>query len=188
MNTRPIIVPLVIAAICATAHAQNRQPKPPATTSQRTMIFSPMAAAEITPAPGEAPSTAAQPSSPGQLAAVFFTLLQKNEVDLAYAGLTKGSKIAEKPEELRQLKAKTIEAIEVFGAITGYDLAESKAVGNRLLRATYVSHGKTFPLRWRFYFYKPEETWRLIDLRVDDKLTGIFDEPDDRRDAADAKP
>jgi len=103
------------------------------------------------------------------------------EVDQAYAVLTKGSKIAEKPEELRQLKAKTTEAIEVFGAILGYDLVDAKSVGNRLVRATYASHGKIYPLRWRFYFYKPEDTWRLIDMRVDDKLSGMFDEPEDAK-------
>ena len=106
--------------------------------------------------------------------ATFFVSLQKREVDAAYALLTKGSMIAEKPEELKQLKAKTQEAIEVFGAIEGYDLVEAKSVGNRLVRSTFASHGKVFPLRWRFYFYKPEDVWRLIDMRVDDKLSGMF--------------
>ena len=69
------------------------------------------------------------------MAAAFFALLQKGSVDAAYASLTRGSKIAEKPEELRQLKAKTSEAIEVFGSVTGYDLVETKSVGARLLRA-----------------------------------------------------
>ena len=63
-----------------------------------------------------------------------------------------------------------------FGLIVGFDFVESRAIGQRLVRATYVSQGLVFPLRWRFYFYKPENSWRLIDLRVDDKLTGIFDE------------
>jgi hypothetical protein len=47
------------------------------------------------------------------------------------------------------------------------------------VRATFVSQGKVFPLRWRFYFYKPENAWRLIDMRVDDKLTGLFDEAEE---------
>ncbi len=140
-----------------------------------------------TPPASEPVSTAGPITSPGQIAAAFFALLQKGSVDAAYSSLTRGSKIAEKPEELRLLKTKTNEAIEVFGAVSGYDLVESKNVGARLLRATYVSHGKTFPLRWRFYFYNPDGIWRLIDLRVDDKLTGIFDEPEERKDP-DAKP
>jgi hypothetical protein len=128
---------------------------------------------------------------PSQMVANFFGSLQSGKIDDGYATLTKDSKIAEKPEELKQLKAKTREAIEVFGAIAGYDLVESKAIGTRLVRATYISQGKVFPLRWRFYFYKPENAWRLIDMRVDDKLTGIFDEaeegkPDDLKAAGGA--
>ena len=138
-------------------------------------------------APEPAPSTAGPITDPAQMAAAFFALLQKGSVDAAYASLTRGSRIAEKPEELKQLKAKTNEAIEFFGAIGGFDLVESKTVGARLLRTTYVSHGRTFPLRWRFYFYNPDGTWRLIDLRVDDKLTGIFDEPEERKES-DARP
>ncbi len=80
---------------------------------------------------------------------------------------------------MQQLKAKTREAIEVFGSIVGCDFVESHSVGTRLVRATYISQGTVFPLRWRFYFYKPMDVWRLIDMRVDDKLTGLFDEPEE---------
>jgi hypothetical protein len=116
---------------------------------------------------------------PAQMVADFFAAMQGGKIDEGYGMLTRDSKIAEKPEELKQLKAKTREAVEVFGAISGFDLVESRAVGQRLVRATYISQGKVFPLRWRFYFYKPEGSWRLIDMRVDDKLTGIFDEAEE---------
>ena len=106
---------------------------------------------------------------PTQIVATFFAALHEGKIDEGYATLTKDSKIAEKPEELKTLKAKTREAIEVFGNISGHDYVESRSVGQRLVRATYISQGKVFPLRWRFYFYKPENSWRLIDMRVDDK-------------------
>ena len=32
------------------------------------------------------------------------------------------------------------------------------------------------PLRWRFYFYKAQGTWKLVDLRVDDGLVELFEE------------
>ena len=80
------------------------------------------------------------------------------------------------PDEVKTLKAKTKEAIDLFGTIHGYDLVDTKPIGERLMRATYLSLGHELPLRWRFYFYKAETTWKLIDIRVDDKLTGIFDE------------
>jgi hypothetical protein len=63
----------------------------------------------------------------------------------------------------------------------GYDTVVKKNVGTRLVSYTLLSLGKEFPLRWRFYFYKPQDTWRLIDLRVDDRLAAMFDETEEGR-------
>jgi hypothetical protein len=121
--------------------------------------------------------TSAPEDAPGRMVTDFFNLIAQGKLDEAYVNLTRGSKTMEKPEDARVLKQKTKEAIEVFGAFTGHELVESKAIGTRLLRRTYLSLGAEFPLRWRFYFYKANERWRLIDLRVDDRLAGMFDEP-----------
>lgn len=120
--------------------------------------------------------TSTVPPEPAQIARAFFALLGKADIDGAYASLMKGSRIGDRPEEVKTLKSKTKEAIDLFGVIHGYDLVEIKNVGERLMRATYLSLGHELPLRWRFYFYKAEADWKLIDIRVDDKLTGIFDE------------
>lgn len=134
-----------------------------------------LAATPVESAPKPAVSAAAD-NAPGLLAAQFFASLREGEIEQAYSTLTRGSKIGDRPEELRLLKQKTKEAIEVFGVISGHELVENKSVGTRLMRTTYISLGKEFPLRWRFYFYKADSVWRLVDLRVDDKLTGIFEE------------
>jgi hypothetical protein len=186
MNRRtPVAFLLAIAAAALAAQAQAQPAATPAKTKPddkpKVLTFQPDAATPA--APGIAPN-GKNPllDGPAQIVDAFFATLREGQIDEGYATLTKGSKIAEKPAELAQLKAKTKEAIEVFGKIVGYDFVESHAVGTRLVRATYISQGTVFPLRWRFYFYKPSDTWRLIDMRVDDKLTGLFDEP------ADAKP
>ena len=130
--------------------------------------------AVVTPAETEA-------DGPDKIIARFFSYLQRKEVDQAYDQLTRGTKIAERAEDVKTLKAKTREAIEVFGPILGYDFVAKKGVGARLVSYTIVSLGKEFPLRWRFYFYKSQETWKLIDLRVDDRLATMFDEPEEGR-------
>jgi hypothetical protein len=136
---------------------------------------------------GEAPAvqaeapTEADADGPEKIIARFFSYLQRKEVDQAYDQLTRGTKIAERAEDVKTLKAKTKEAINVFGPILGYDSVVKKTVGTRLVSYTGLSLGKEFPLRWRFYFYKPQDTWRLIDLRVDDRLAAMFDEPDEGR-------
>lgn len=135
---------------------------------------------DVTPAQ---PPVAPEPEieSPEKIIARFFSYLQRKEVDQAYDQLTRGTKIAERAEDVKTLKAKTKEAINVFGPILGYDSVVKKSVGTRLVSYTGLSLGKEFPLRWRFYFYKPQDAWKLIDLRVDDRLAAMFDEPEEGR-------
>jgi hypothetical protein len=202
MNRRTILAFLLVGT-AAVLHAQDKAATPkrdktadktaekPAekpAEAPKVLVFQPNAKLpSSTPEAGTTTGVVVQRSAnanpmidgPAQIVATFFGSLREGKIDEGYATLTKDSKIAEKPEELRQLKAKTREAIEVFGAISGFDFVESRAIGQRLVRATYISQGKVFPLRWRFYFYKPQNAWRLIDMRVDDKLTGLFDEPEE---------
>ena len=128
------------------------------------------------------PARASATDPPAQLVEEFFRLLARGDLDLAYGALTKGSKVMGKAEDVRVLKQKTKEAIELFGTITGHELVETKPVGASLMRRTYLSLGSEFPLRWRFYFYNANGTWRLIDMRVDDQLVGLFDEAAEPRD------
>lgn len=132
------------------------------------------------------PPSAGEPDPgdvPAQMASGFFALLQKNEVDEAYTNLLRNSKIAERPDEVRGLKDKSREAIELFGPVQGFEVTESKKVGTRMLRRTYISLNRDFPLRWRFYFYLSDRVWRIIDLRVDDRVSGMFEELAEARSA-----
>jgi hypothetical protein len=155
--------------------------KPASPTPAASPSASPAASPKGAQPAAPAVVTSTVPPEPAQIVKTFFGLIQEGDIDAAYWGLTKGSKIAERPEELRALKTKTKEAVEVFGVVHGYDLVDSKPVGERLVRATYLSLGHEYPLRWRFYFYRSETVWKLIDLRVDDRLAGIFDEPEEAK-------
>jgi hypothetical protein len=184
MNLSQFFFLSVVVAVGATGFAQEK--------GRKTVTFQPGAPLPAPAAPTAAAAAVggidlASPEAPAQIAGGFFGLLQRGEVEKAYEELTRGSKIADRPEDLKTLKAKTREAIDVFGAIFGYEVVESKNVGTRLLRRTYVSLGKDFPLRWRFYFYKSDNAWRLIDLRVDDRLAGMFDEPEEPRGTIESK-
>lgn len=162
---KPIQALLISSLLCTTAIAQPAVPA---------VVAKPSGAAEVEPAPTDA-------DSPEKIIARFFSYLQRKEVDQAYDQLTRGTKIAERAEDVRTLKTKTKEAITVFGPILGFDSVVKKNVGSRLVSYTMLSLGKEFPLRWRFYFYKPVDNWKLIDLRVDDRLAAMFDETEDGR-------
>jgi hypothetical protein len=170
-----LILTAAVLALGNFAHAQN-----PAKPAPR------VSKPGLAPEPGATPAekNAIDPTeadAPEKTIARFFGHLQRKDVETAYEQLTKNTKIAERPDDVRMLKSKTTDAIKVFGMMSGYDQISKKAVGERLLCYTYLSLGKEFPLRWRFYFYKPQDSWKLIDLRVDDRLASIFDEPEDPR-------
>jgi hypothetical protein len=186
-----------IVAISGAAPFLVAQEKPARTDRGKIPVASPVAAPavrlsdtspKVTPVPAPVSAPAMGEDVPTRMVAQFFAQIAKGQIDEAYASLSKGSKTIEKPEDLRVLKQKTREAIEVFGAITGHELVESKPIGTRLIRRTYVSLGAEFPLRWRFYFYNANDRWRLIDLRVDDRLPGMFDEPKEQADEKSDRP
>jgi len=152
----------------------------PATSSKpNDPVVETQPAAEATPALSATPSevSRSEPRAVAEAVQNFFTQLQAGQVDTAYDQLLKGTKIADSPSDVTMLKNKTREAIKAFGAIGGYDFVKVERVGRHLQCATCLSLGKDFPLRWRFYFYEAGEIWRLIDIRISDRLVDMFDEP-----------
>lgn len=113
---------------------------------------------------------------PGEAMDMFFLALKANQVSAAYDALVKGSVIAQRDQDVIALKDKTKQALESFGPISGYEVVDEKFVGSSLLRRTCISLNTDLPLRWRFYFYKSEGAWRLVDIRIDDGLVELFED------------
>ncbi len=106
----------------------------------------------------------------------FFAAIENHQIDAAYDQLTKDTKIGERSDDITTLKSKTQQAIQLFGDLQGHEIVDVKNVGAHLLRVTFLSLGKDFPLRWRFYYYRSGDAWKLIDIRVDDRLADLFGE------------
>lgn len=107
---------------------------------------------------------------------VFFGLLGKQTVEGAYAALVKGSVIEQEPTDVTTLREKTEQALRLFGEIRGYEIVDVQRVGGHLMAVTSISLGEYYPLRWKFYYYLSGENWGLIDIRVDDRLSDMFQE------------
>jgi len=114
--------------------------------------------------------------SPSEAMEMFFLALKAGQINAAYDALVKGSIIAERREDISGLKERTRQALDNYGPVSGYEVVDEKAVGTSLLRRTCISLNADLPLRWRFYFYKSEGSWKLVDLRVDDGLVELFEE------------
>jgi len=117
-------------------------------------------------------------NAPAKQVDQFFRVLTEGRVDAAYDELLKGTSIAQMSKDVAsELKAKTRGAIRAYGDISGYDLVDMKEVGSHLTRVTCLALAKQIPIRWRFYFYKTSDTWKLVDIGINDRLVDLFEEP-----------
>lgn len=139
------------------------------------LIFQP-GSKEPATAPAPASPTPRKLDAPGEKMDLFYLALKAGQVDAAYDALVKDTIIAERKEDVTGLKERTKQAIDSYGPIAGYEVVDEKVVGSMLLRRTCISLNADLPLRWRFYFYRSEGAWRLVDMRVDDALVELFEE------------
>ncbi len=61
-----------------------------------------------------------------------------------------------------------------FGNTIGVEFVKEEEVGNSLLRIIYIQKFEKHIMRWRFYFYKPRNSWVLNTFFTDDKLQLMF--------------
>jgi hypothetical protein len=93
----------------------------------------------------------------------------------AYEALTKGSKSI---NDIKPLVTQTEAVIAGNGQIIDAELLRSTRVGNRLVRISYLTHGKVYPMQWNFYCYRSSGGWQVLDITVNNDLYAIFDEED----------
>jgi hypothetical protein len=127
--------------------------------------------------PAAKPTPTPLPSlDPNGVLRLFFDDLEADKLDAAYQGLVKNTILSERTGTVDQLKEKTREALDRFGPLKGYEIVETLQIGENLQRFTCVSLNQDLPMRWRFYFYRSETQWKVIDLRVDDGIADLFEE------------
>ncbi len=156
------------ALLCATTllPAQDADPR-------KRMVF-PTSSAEAQPT--SEPVSRNRPEDPGAVIGAFFLGLKAGQVDAAYDALIRNTIIAERKENVSQLKESTNKALDSYGPVSGYEVIDSLQVGACLVRQTCISLNQDLPLRWRFYFYRSGGVWKLVDMRVDDGLVELFEE------------
>lgn len=106
----------------------------------------------------------------------FLKKLQGGQVKEAYVQLLTGSRIAQQPDKVELLIAKTNQAFGVYGKMIRYEAFDSYEVGSSIVVSTYLTNLPVQPLRWRFVYYKPANEWTIIDVRVDDVLNDLLNE------------
>ncbi|MGC3988830.1 MAG: hypothetical protein QM796_03925 [Chthoniobacteraceae bacterium] len=178
-----LLVVAILAALATAWPAFGQEPLPAAPSVTPAAAATPVEAASaasaagaVTPEPVDKKADKVVPDEVTDAINTFFQTIGHGEVDRAYDVLTKNSKIGENVADVTLLKDKSREAIKLYGAVRGNEVTEVKVVGKHLARITTISLGADMPLRWRFYYYDSAAGWKLIDLRVDDRLVDLFGE------------
>ena len=194
MITRKLtLTTFFLAAAMGMLPANGEPPAAKATPKAKPAVVAPAGGTSLpigpdaTGSPGTRVAPIETEADTDKIIARFFSYLQRKEVDQAFDQLTRGTRLAEMAEKVKTMKSMTKDAIEVLGPIVGYEFVSKKSVGTRLMRYTVISLGKRLPLRWHFYFYKPEDTWKLIEILPENMLVPIFGEAEPSR-AGDAQP
>lgn len=130
-----------------------------------------------TPSPALSPRGSKENSlSPPEIVSSFFDVLASGQISQAYRFLLRGSILSDRRDEIEAIQSRTKDAIDQYGPFSTFEILDQQPVGNSLLRLTCLSLNSDLPLRWRFYFYKPKDSWMLVDLRIDDGIVEIFEE------------
>jgi len=61
-----------------------------------------------------------------------------------------------------------------FGKTVGVELVGIEEIGNSLLKVLYIQKFEKHLMRWKFYFYKPNDGWVLNTFNTDDKIQYMF--------------
>ncbi len=110
------------------------------------------------------------PSEVAQMCVQFFDQLKAGQVKTAYQHLLKGSKIADQLEDVAKLQQRAEELIQGYGPVLGYEMVKAQAVGKHLCSLTYLTRSERGPVFWQITFYRPADTWRVFNLRMDDRV------------------
>lgn len=73
-----------------------------------------------------------------------------------------------------QAKSQRSQYEQRLGRPTGFSFADSKKVGDSLLRIRYIEQTQRHALPWIFYFYKSKEGWTLNAFNWSDDYRTLF--------------
>ena len=93
----------------------------------------------------------------------------------AYDTFLNGTMLGTQKEKISYFISKTQEAFGIYGPLKDAEIFDNYSVGSNVLVLTYLSRQTVQPLIWRFIYYRPDKTWKLINLGFGDNLYDLLD-------------
>jgi len=105
----------------------------------------------------------------------FFKGLKAGDYPNAYETFLAGTRLGEQKEKMSAMISKTEDVFGIFGKLNDYEIFDNYSIGSNVLVLTYLSRHDIQPLRWRFIYYRPDKTWGVINMGLDDALLDLLD-------------
>jgi hypothetical protein len=105
----------------------------------------------------------------------FFKTLKTGDYPTAYETFLTGSRLGEQKQKMSTMISHTEEAFGIYGKMNDYEIYDNYSVGSNVLVLTYLTRHDIQPLRWRFIYYRPDKTWQLNNMGLDDFLLDMLD-------------
>jgi hypothetical protein len=93
----------------------------------------------------------------------------------AYDTFLNSTMLGSQKEKVSYFVSKTQEAFGIYGPLKDAEVFDNYSVGSNVLVLTYLSRQTVQPLIWRFIYYRPDKTWKLINLGFGDNLYDLLD-------------
>jgi len=130
------------------------------------------------------PNPSEPPAEIAQAINSFFKTLQgdpsappnaQDFYEKAYDTFLSGTMLGEQKEKTSYFVSKTQEAFGIYGPLKDAEIFDNYSVGSNVLVLTYLSRHPLQPLLWRFIYYRPDKTWKLINLGFGDNIYDLLD-------------
>ena len=113
--------------------------------------------------------TTSIPTEVDERCSAFYKALMTEAAGKVYEGLLKGSPLIRNEEKVRNQVVKTLQAIELYGKISGYEQAGAEYISQSYLKVSYLSLHPFNPIFWTFTFYNsPSIGWIVLNFKYTD--------------------
>lgn len=116
-------------------------------------------------------------NKPEDVTGKFFALYEKDGAAKAIEYIFDNNKYMDKNSDvISQIQARLNQLVTLVGNYNGYELMESKYLGESYLQQIFILKYDRQPIKFIFLLYKPKDLWQIQNLRFDDKFNDDFDE------------
>jgi len=106
----------------------------------------------------------------------FFALYASDPAKAIEYGFSNNKWMAQKPDDVDNLKNKLKTLIGIIGDYYGYELLSEKTAGSNIKMVTYIVRYDREPVRFSFFFYKPKDKWQLNNFSYDENIDNDLEE------------